>query len=545
MARSKNSTRNTGGTYDESTDAYSLIDATLTGILGDRSARVSQDQLDKLADFTQDGRHDRYMLAVQYYEGEHDTLLTDRLKQWLERSHLNYSENICQVVVDALAERLAVVGVVTSEDTPEADTVPAPAVGPDGLPDTTTVAPMAPETQDMGEWIWQRVWDGSQGDQLQIEVHAETVKKGDSYLIVDYDVKKRRAKMVRNTPEMVRMHYAGTEPSFAVKKWYSNDASPVNPNGARVCRLNIYRADRIEKWFRLHDDRKSQGGWVEWLDDGDTVWPTPWVDANSQPLGLPVFHFANRPADDHYGTAEHRIIIPLQDRLNKELIDLAAVLDQQGWPQRWATGIESTTDLKSVPGEIWNSPSELAQFGQFDAASGDGILKSIESTMERASVISRTPTYMLELTGGVPSGKALIVSESGLVSKIKNRQIFNGNDWVEALRMASIVTVVFGGTDDDEQPPITDLGLLRSMSINVAWRDPHTADELQHIQTLQGWQALGVPDEYLWTKLEGVDVETIRRMKQASDVSNAANMMNAFNRGGDTNPAIDGQGVVQ
>jgi len=516
-------------------DEYlAAIDEILTARLGDRGQRVSQDELDKLSDMG-NKRLDAYKLADEYYSGDQDTRLTDRMKQYLElNGKVRYVENICQIVADSFVERLVITGVTTSEDEP------APPENP-----LNPLEPKPPKPMDLADWLWNRVWDGNNGDERMITVHNDVGRRGDAFVIVDYDTERLRPRIVRQLPDQIRVIYANGIKRLAVKKWYTDDQSPTNPEGRKVCRMNLYFPDRIEKWMRLHDNAsKSEGGWIEWVDDGDTQWPTPWVGNDGKPLGIPVFHLANRPDDSGYGVAEHLIVIPIQNRLNKELLDLSAILDTMGAPQRYAIGVESTENLKSAPGEIWSTGSDTntAQFGQFDPADPTGPLKSIESTITRASTISRTPRYMLELTGGAPSGEAMHTAESGLVSKVKGRQPFLGNQWTEALRMSVLVALTFGGTADEEQPPV-DLAKARSCSINVVWTDPRTFNELEHLQTLGLMKALGIPDEYLWSRIEGIDVDAIKQMKMADDIANAAVMAAQFNRGGQTNPSEPGQGV--
>lgn len=549
---------------DTQDNYYEAINGLLDSALPGRGSIVkpSQKQLDDYADFNGDerpARLDRYRLADMYYDGTQVSQLTDRLKQYLEtQPGVTYNENICQAVADAYIERFTVVGITTSLDEP------APPEPPPALPrpgdavlapgEPPPPPPAAPEPKekplDLAGWLWERVWDGSQGDQRQIETHQDMGRRGDAFVIVDYDADRRRSTLVRQLPDQMRVIYKNGQKSMAIKKWYTDDVAPTNPSGRKVCRMNLYYPDRIEKWFKIHKADDQGGGWLEWLDDGDEKWPVPWTylgdgEDGQKALGIPVYHFANGADDSGYGRAEHRIVVPLQDRLNKELIDLSSILDQMGWPQRWAVGVENTDNLKAEPGTVWSTPAtgaDGATFGQFEAAPVEGAISSIENTMSRASTISRTPKYMLELSGGTPSGEALKTAESGLVSKVQGRQPFIGNQWAEALRMAAILALVYGGTAKDEKPPVKIDDVL-SCSINIVWKDPRTFDEKAHLEALQIMQTLGIPEEYLWSRIEGIDVEAVKALKTTSDARNAALLVSSFNRGGDTNPAEPGQGV--
>jgi len=542
--------------YDANKEYTREIEAILSERLGDRAERVSQDELDKLATWP-DGLISGYELYGKYYRGDHGTLLTDRLKQYLERNaRFEYNENYCELVVEALVSRLKVIGVTTSEDPEPAEDAPEPRDGPvpgteapegpqvpSSFPKGATVKRIKAEPLSLSGWLWEHVWDGSQGDQKQTEVHRQSAVKGDAYVVVDFDPEKGKPVLRRNSPETCRVIYKGGEKHAAIKKWESNDKSPTNPAGVRVLRMNIYYPDRVEKWFKMlgRDGENKAGGWIEWMDDGDSVWPTPWVGPDNEPMGIPVFHFANFPDDEGMGRAEIRSVVPQQDRLNKELVDLSSVLDSQGFPQRWATGVTETSGLKSNPGEVWSTESESASFGQFDAADPAGLLKSIESTIVRLADRSRTPRYMLQLSGGTPSGEALKTAEAGFKDKVEDRQTFHGNQWGEVLRMSALVSHVYGG-DGDPKPPCS-FEDCQKASINVKWRDAQTKDEKAHLETLILMQTLGIPEEEIWSRIDGIDVADLREKKRKSDMENAATMMRAFDRGGDTNPAVDGQGM--
>ena len=56
-----------------------------------------------------DDRRADYELARRYYNGDHDTALTDRLKKFLP-PRLQFRDNFMSVVVDTLAERMTVLG---------------------------------------------------------------------------------------------------------------------------------------------------------------------------------------------------------------------------------------------------------------------------------------------------------------------------------------------------------------------------------------------------------------------------------------------------
>ena len=426
-------------------------------------------------------RLDAYNIAEKYYSGDQDTLLTDRAKTYLERSGLRYHENYCATVVDALADRCRVVGIDT------------------------------PEHPELGAWLWENIWDANRLDAEQHRFHTELLKRGDAFLVTDWSEKYQRPLVRFNYPDMIRVEYVDGEAVRAVKVWNTDEASPVNPpvglspRGRAVRRMNIYYDDRIEKYFRA--GKEDSGLWAPWIDYGDTVFPIPnyHMDDTSMPRGIPIVHFANMRTRNGYGIAEHRSTIPQQDRLNKELVDLSLVMDTLGFPQRYAVGVANTSVLRAVPGEVWSSEDPNTQFGQFPAADVDGMIRAIENTVSRIAARSRTPSHMLLVSGGAPSGESLKTAESGIVAKAKARQYEWGESWAGALRHAASLASEYA-------TPATRFPIsyedLQNTPINIQWADPESRNEKEHLETLGMMAALGVSQRTILSKLEGVDPMT-------------------------------------
>lgn len=457
----------------------------------------SQEELRAYADMGH-ARLDRYLTAEKYYLGEQQTQLTDRARQYLEASGLHYAENFCETVVDALADRLAITGI------------------------------SCPDEPDLASWIWETAWDRNRLDASQSAIHLAALEFGDAFVIVGFDQRKGIPSIVGQDSFMVKVEYANGEKRCAVKTWTTDERGPLNPDGRAVVRMNIYWPERIEKYFRLSSD--GEGAWGIWVDEGDEAWPTPWMDPSSgEPLGIPVFHLANRPDRSRYGRAEHWGTIPQQDRLTKELLDLSAVLDTQGWPQRYATGVDNPATLRSVPGEVWSSALTEATFGQFDAADPQGLLKAIESTLFRIAARSRTPAHMIVVSGGAPSGESLKTAEAGVVAKAKDRALTWGEEWLGSLRLAAKLAVMFG--QPDQRPPVS-LEEIDALSLNLSWKDPETRNEKEHAEYLALLKDLGVSTETILAMIPGIDAQQEMEAKKDEDAASAETMANLLDRGG-------------
>jgi len=434
------------------------------------------------AAFIDQARLARYATAETYYDGLQTTYLTDRAKTYLEANGIAYQENFCEVIVDAMVERLSVVGVRSDSEVFDA-------------------------------WVWTDWWDHNEGDVLQLTVHTEAAKKGDAFVILEWSAKLGRVCAHFNRPELMNPVYREGRLMYVAKVWDSEAESPTNPTGMAVRRMNLYYPDRVEKWFATSSGDKA--AWGRWLDDTDTEWPVAWT-YEGKPLGIPVIHFANKARGDHFGRPEHLGAIPQQNRLNKELLDLSMVLDQLGFPQRYAIGVGDTSGLKNAPGEVWRTDSTDGTFGQFDAANPAGPLAAIEATLVRMGTRSNTPAHRFTLTGGYPSGEALKVAEAGLTAKARNRHtVWGGGPWAATFRMAAALTIVYGAGSG---AGLT-IGLdeLMRLSINPTWADPESRNEKEHLETLGLMHGLGVSKQTLLTMMPGIDATQEMKLREQEE----------------------------
>ena len=426
---------------------------------------VAQSIRDWIAQQEQDLRNG-YARYQRYYLGEHDVQLTNRLRQFLP-ANVQFRDNFCAVVVDAITERLTVQSFASATD------------------------------EALTEWA-QELWRVNRMDQEQIVVHSEALLKGDAYVLVDYDTQEQRPRLTYQRPDTITPRYDPNtrQMAFAAKKWQAYKEVGFET----VTRMNLYYPERVEKYIL------AGHVWRPWMDEGDIDWPLPWVDSQGAPIGIPLVHFRNRPLSDDFGVSELTNVIPVQDLLNKALVDLVMILDTMGFAQRWGIGIDSPgTTLRTVPGSFWNMKSSdpgSAKVGQFETADVAGPLKAIETFIQHISAISRTPQHLFHLAGGIPSGEALKTSESGLVHKAKLRQVEFGNSWEDVIRVAARLESVFGKQS------------FADTRVEAQWKDPETHNEEAFIAALGVKRTqLGVPEAQIWREA-GYTVEQIAEMKQ-------------------------------
>lgn len=521
-----------------------------------------QKWLDQQADLGQDRLY-RYTTYQEYYRGYHNTRLTDRARTYLEVNGIKFRENFCETVIDVMAERMKVTGFrsrvadVTGEDTatspesagsggapssppPEPKTPPAPADPAEAVRKLAASSVMQPpekpkKTVDDQVEDWCRTtWENVRGDAKQTIIHATTFIKGDAVLMVDWDVKKDQVCFTVNKPDLFKFIYSDEDPDYldrAVKVWNTDKRGPLNPNGRRIVRMNLYFDNRIEKWFKpTRGEGDKAGGWSPWVepveDDADgnpgepEPWPLWWTDTgeeDGEPLGIPVFHFKNRSLTDCHGFSELDNVIPEQQVLNKFVLDLQMILDSSAWQQRWATGVDSTlaADYKHVPGELWVHSSPDAKFGTFPNDKVEGPLAAIEQTLSRMARRSRIPLHLLT-SGDMPSGEALRAAESGLIKKVEDRTITTGNTWEDAMLFAMALTKAKGGELGFEIPP----------TLFSSWMDPSATSEVEKLQSAVQKKAVGVSMHTILTELGyNPDVEeSYRNREQAIQAQHQAAM---------------------
>ena len=435
-----------------------------------------------------DERREDYEMARRYYGGEHDTAVTDRLKKFLP-PRLAFRDNFMNVVVDALAERLKVIG-FTSEDV------------------------------DYAEWAW-GLWQMNRMDYTQVVIHTEAVMLGDSYVLCDWDAVKERPRWTHQMAEMILPHYneATREIDWVSKKWMQRGMTGDEPE----TRLNIYYPDRVEKYV-------ARGGvWAKHEDDMDEAWPVPWLDKAGEPLGIPIIHFRNRPMGTDFGQSEIINVIPMQDLLNKSLIDLTMILDTLAFPQRYTLNVNhNSSRLEIMPGSVAEFHSEYAggSVGQWAAASVDGPLKAIESLVQHIAGTTRTPQHLFQIMGGSPSGEALKTAESGLVNKAQQRMINYGNAWEDCLTMALRIQAAFG----------TAITVMEDAMLEATWDDPETRNEQAHMEALKAKAELGVSKHQIFREL-GYSQEEIDQMDEDGSVERqqetniGAEILRNFNAG--------------
>ena len=379
-------------------------------------------------------RAQKYAMFRAYYEGDHATQLTKRMRKFLElTSDQDFSLNVCPIVVDSLAEKLKVAGFEAEQ---------------------------ADESQDQPD-IFREWWRRNRMDGQQTVVHLAAIRDGDTYLLVEWDNEQARPRFTQENA------YDGTQgmhivysderrvvPVVAIKRWILTSGV-----GIKTRRTNLYYPDRIEKY----SDGGGGSTWQPYEEDGQP-WPIPWTYAG-QPLGIPVVHFRNKDQGYSYGESELEDVVPIQNGANKTFIDLLAAADTTGFRLYTMTG-GNPSEITVAPGSWLYATDSAARIGALDPADLDGLIALKDSIIADAAKITRTPLSYFQLSGQVAAAGTLKEQRSGIISKARDRQVVFGNSWEDAMYLGRRLHNVFGPGGMDE-----------TVEVSTVWNDDEKPDQ--------------------------------------------------------------------
>ena len=213
--------------------------------------------------------------------------------------------------------------------------------------------------------------------------------------------------------------------------------------------------------------RSPQGRWVP-LPGDDEFEPTP---LGYQ--GIPIVPLVNRARlaytklEDrvhlkHGGDSDLSDVTDIQDRINETILNRTIAQWFAAFKQRWATGLNVGDEIKKddqgnpvldehgepvyqpvEPFDVWMdrllwADSTDVKFGEFSATDITQYLKSHERDLQDLSTIKRIPRHYLFQEGQSPSGDAIKSAETGLVARVRRKQLDLGDPFEEAVRIARL-----------------------------------------------------------------------------------------------------------
>lgn len=381
-----------------------------------------------------------YAKNERYYRGDHDlAFATEKFANTFGSLFREFALNLCPAVCDAVRDKLRITGFFSEN------------------------------IEAVSEL--ERIWERNRMPIRAGEVHRETLMAGDAYLIVWPDEKGGAAihpNRAANCTAVYDDEHSG-KMIRAAKYWRTRD---------RHTRLNIFYPDRIERFITA---KPGDGIFT----DADAF--VRFRDAVRNPFGvLPVFHFANNADIGSFGRSELEAAIPVQDGMNKAVLDMLVAMEFSAYRQRWAAGIEIEYDsdgqaiapFKAGVDHLWLAQNPDARFGDFNTADLDQFLKVKDSFRVDIASVTGTPMYyLLPNSRSFPSGEALRKAESRFIAKVRERQTAFGQTWSEAMAFALCIEGRCG------------------IFPEVRWEDPARLSEREELENILLRKQIGISDE--------------------------------------------------
>lgn len=432
-----------------------------------------------------------------YYSGDQTLAYgTARFKEMFGDSFQGFRDNWCDVVVDAVNDKLTLTGVQIGRSDAE-----------------------IAEFADLSNRVWTTLLNNDLDEQQTLH-HEGALVEGRSYMIVWPD-EELGARVDWQPAQIVTVRYDDLDPRrvlWAVKRW-------VGQNGQVFA--NLYRKEGLYKFQETQGaaalvrkqvtaldqkpDSGSAGGWEPREVPGET-WPLP------NPFNgiVPVLEYFNKS-----GQSEIFNVIPQQDALNYILLQMMVTGEYQAYNQRGIVSRQSAPvgGWKNGPGEIWHLKPSLdpdgkvipTEFLDFDASDPGTYVKVVELFLQHIALSSKTPVryFMQSDRGGrgdAPSGESLKYDDKPLNDKVIKRQVAFGN------RHYKLVKLVAQAISPDARNNLP-FG-------EVLWVDPRTEYRMAALTEGLAMFQLGIPLEFIVKKLgftKEENEEITRLIEEARD----------------------------
>lgn len=302
----------------------------------------------------------------RYYSGDFDVpWLAPQAREEFQQVIDLAKANVCGLIVDSTAERLAVEGFR-----------------------------LGPDDQDADAETW-RIWQANDLDATFDQGILETLICGTSYLLVGPNAADERTPRVwvEHPSQAIVAFVAGTnrrQRAAGLKIWQDEWTGRLHST--------LYLPDRIFRWEsegRASAGRPEVIRWAPRLLDG--------VSEDSNPLGkVPLYEVANRPRLLTGGVSELADVMVIQDRINKTLVDRLLTQDFGAFPQKnvsgWPTLDEQGNKVPQIEigrNRLVSTSALGVQFGQWDAAPLDPYSAAKREDTKDAASRTRTPAQYL------------------------------------------------------------------------------------------------------------------------------------------------------
>lgn len=281
--------------------------------------------------------------------------------------------------------------------------------------------------------IWE-IWQDNNFDRGSRLVRQEKMALSESYVLVDPNSGKPLLTaehpeqcIVENAPGSNRARAAG------LKVW-QDDLDPTGPKVRAMVYLpdqvvayaaptRIYSADTLENrsMLALRPQWERQDG-----------------ESGPHDLGeVPLVPFPNRPRMLRAPVPEFFRAIPVQQRINKTLMDRMAMQDAGAFKAKWATGVDTEdTEFQVALHRMFTAENSDAKFGQFQAEDIRMMLEAVrDDVSDCATLVPTSPDHILGKLVNV-SGDGLKLAHFSEVGRAQDRMGEEDDSWEDVNRLA-------------------------------------------------------------------------------------------------------------
>jgi hypothetical protein len=262
--------------------------------------------------------------------------------------------------------------------------------------------------------------------------------------------------------------------------------------------MNLYFPNRIEKY--ISKSEAADGRWLPYEDDEtDKIdqghiglaginWWTDNGTETGKPLGVPIVHFKHNDTGDSFGTSHLAKVMPVQDALNKTMIDLLGVMDTEAFGLLVGTGTDAWANVKVGPGAIAavNMKSSDADLKRLTGTSPTGVLAAYNALVVEIARISGTPMSYFQTGGQVAAEGTMKQQEIALISQVKKSQTDFGNAWEDCMNIARRLSNAFSSDAEMDTDPL----------IETIWEQAETRNDKEFAEYLAMLvSALGISED--------------------------------------------------
>ena len=426
-----------------------------------------------------------------YFDGDQPlTYSTEIFQATFGEAFEGFSDNWCKVVVNAVNDRLKLLGFDFEDD----------------------------DNFDKAKEIWAAM-KANDIDEQQIDLHEGTMVEGQAYIIVWPGEEEGTVRLDWQPGQLVRIFYDPDnrrKALWAVKRWATDFGETF---------VTFYTDEFVWK-FKQTSDSPDLNQRSESSPSALTEIPgIPGAFAGLTARDVlgephPLSHdFERVPIVEFNNTSyksEIKDTVPQQDAINKTLLDMMISGEYTADPQKFVETMANAPEggWKSGPGEVWHfTPSFDAdmkqvpgQFGTFEAGDPNNFVKPTEMWLQHVALSSSTPVRYFFASdrggrGDSPSGESLLVDDKPLNDKVAKKHIFLGNRWME---VANLVDIALGGDGELKGEPV--------------WQDPRHDFKMALIAEAAAMVTMGIPISFIADRI-GLTPPEVKTLMEALETA--------------------------